>query len=53
MSKSPAKVTIPSCGCNRTCRCHRELRCRCHDYNALLALTLWDYGRMIRRKPLN
>lgn len=22
---------------------------RCHDYNALLALALWDFARMVRR----
>ncbi len=51
MSKSSMKKVIPSCGCQK-CRCHNELRCHCHDYNALLALTLWDYGRMIRRQRL-
>ncbi len=50
MPKSSAKNTIPPCGCGRTCRCRNESRCRCHDYNALLALTLWDYGRAIRRQ---
>jgi hypothetical protein len=49
MPKSSEKNTIPSCGCNDRCHCQRELRCRCHDYNALLALALADYGRMLRR----
>ena len=41
----------PPCGCDR-CLCHRGPRCRCHDYNALLALALWDFGQMVRRwKP--
>lgn len=48
MTKSSASTSIPSCGCQQ-CRCHRGLRCGCHDYNALLALALWDYGRMVRR----
>ncbi|MBW7895435.1 MAG: hypothetical protein H3C27_10010 [Opitutaceae bacterium] len=38
-----------ACGCTR-CRCHAELRCRCHDLNALIALTLWDYGRSLRHR---
>ena len=41
MSKSSIKKVIPSCGCPQ---------CRCHDYNALLALALWEFGRMIRRQ---
>lgn len=48
MSKATAKSDIPSCGCER-CHCRRGPRCRCHDYNALLALILWDYSRMLRR----
>ncbi|HEY0862507.1 MAG TPA: hypothetical protein VGD97_00240 [Lacunisphaera sp.] len=43
------KETIPSCGC-QNCSCRRGPRCRCHDYNALLALALWDFGQMIRRR---
>lgn len=50
MSKSTAKTDVPPCGCKR-CQCHRGPRCRCHDYNALLSLVLWDFGRMLRRKP--
>ena len=50
MPRSPAKNVIPSCGCSRACRCQRELRCRCHDHNALLALMLWDYSRALRRQ---
>lgn len=49
MKKSSAQTPIPSCGCNR-CHCQRGLRCRCHDMNSLLALVLWDFGRMIRRQ---
>lgn len=41
MSK-PSVKKIPPCGCNN---------CRCHDCNALLALALWNFGRMIRRHP--
>ena len=52
MTKTSPCKPIPACGCNRPCHCQRELRCRCHDLNALLALTLWDYGRMLRRKTL-
>ena len=52
MSKSSAKNQIPACGCGRACRCQNESRCRCHDLNALLALILWDYSRMLRRKTL-
>jgi len=50
MKKSSTQPAIPSCGCNRPCRCQRELRCRCHDHNALLALALWDFSRMLRRQ---
>jgi len=49
MKKSSAQTSVPSCGCNQHCRCQRELRCRCHDTNALLALALWDFNRMVRR----
>ncbi len=52
MPKSPAKTVLPACDCGRTCRCRNELRCRCHDLNALLVLALWDYSRMLRRKTL-
>ncbi len=48
MPKTNSSV-IPSCGCTR-CECHRGPRCRCHDLNALLALALWDYARMLRRQ---
>lgn len=41
--------TTPACGC-KNCACRRGLRCRCHDYNALLTLTLWDFGQIIRRR---
>jgi len=44
-----SKETIPPCGC-QNCSCRRGPRCRCHDYNALLALALWDFGRMVRRQ---
>lgn len=43
------KSTIPSCGCNR-CQCQRELRCLCHDYNALLALAVSDLNRKLRNR---
>lgn len=52
MRKASAKNAIPPCGCNRTCRCQREHRCRCHDTNALLALALWDYSRALRRRRI-
>lgn len=48
MKNDPAKNTPPPCGCHQ-CLCRRGPRCRCHDYNALLALALWDLGRMVRR----
>jgi len=48
MSKKSTQNSIPSCGC-KNCLCHRGPRCRCHDYNALLALALWDFGQMFRR----
>lgn len=50
MPKKTRPVTPPPCGCSN-CLCHRDLRCRCHDYNALLALVLWDLGRSLRRQP--
>lgn len=54
MQKNPTRITrddsIP-CGCER-CLCRRGPRCRCHDYNALLALALWDFGLMVRRWKL-
>jgi hypothetical protein len=43
------KETPPPCGC-QSCLCRRGPRCRCHDYNALLALALWDFGCMLRRR---
>lgn len=43
------KETTPPCGCEN-CLCRRGARCRCHDYNALLALALWDFGRSLRRR---
>jgi hypothetical protein len=49
MKKTSTTSAIPACGCKQHCRCQRALRCRCHDYNALLALTLWDYSRAVRR----
>jgi len=61
MSKTTAQNTTPSCG-GSNCLCYSGPRCRCHvyppvaapkatrDYNALLALALWDFGRMIRRR---
>lgn len=49
MPTSSIKKEIPSCGCQK-CRCHRGLRCRCHDYNALLVLALWDYALMLRAR---
>ncbi|MBX3750189.1 MAG: hypothetical protein KF897_08880 [Opitutaceae bacterium] len=49
MPKTNTSSVIPPCGCAR-CPCDRGPRCRCHDLNALLALALWDYGRMIRRR---
>jgi hypothetical protein len=49
MKKSASTSSIPSCGCSDRCRCSRELRCRCHDLNALLALALWDYSRALSR----
>ena len=53
MSKTTTKETPPPCG-SQHCSCRRGPRCRCHDYNALLALARWDFGRMIRRhKNLN
>lgn len=48
MSTSTKKTPAP-CGC-QNCLCRRGLRCRCHDYNALLALALWDFGREVRRR---
>jgi hypothetical protein len=50
MPKPSAKNAIPACGCGRTCHCRNEVRCRCHDLNALLALALWDYSRALRRQ---
>jgi hypothetical protein len=50
MSNSSRPSSTPACGCGRSCRCYRELRCRCHDLNAFLALALWDYSRMLRRR---
>jgi hypothetical protein len=41
--------TLPPCGC-QNCLCHRGPRCRCHSYNALLALAIWDYRREILRR---
>ena len=38
-----------SCGCEHCSCCRRSPRCVCHDYNALLALALWEYGRVLRR----
>lgn len=49
MKKSSAPESFPPCGCEN-CLCRRGPRCRCHDYNALLALVLWDYGRAFRRR---
>ena len=49
MKKSTAKTSLPSCGCNRSCQCQSPLRCRRYDLNALLALALWDYSRLLRR----
>ena len=47
------KESTPPCGC-KNCLCRRGARCRCHDYNALLALALWDFGRTLRgRKNRN
>lgn len=44
--------SLPPCGC-QNCLCRRGPRCRCHDYNALLALALWDFGRALRRRNSN
>lgn len=52
MPETTSTKITPTGGCDRRCRCQRKLRCRRHDYNALLALVLWDYGRMLRRKTL-
>ena len=50
MNKTSSLKT-PSCGC-QNCLCGRGARCRCHDYNTLLALR--DFGRMARRRfPLS
>jgi hypothetical protein len=49
MKNDPAKNTMPPCGCQQ-CLCRRGPRCRCHAYNALLAIALWDFGRAIRRQ---
>ncbi|MBI2518612.1 MAG: hypothetical protein HYV95_17190 [Opitutae bacterium] len=43
-----AKNAVPPCGCAQ-CLCRRGPRCRCHAYNALLALAFWDFGRSFRR----
>lgn len=48
MTKSSASKPTPPCGCNR-CHCERGPHCRCHTYNALLALSLAEFGRMVRR----
>jgi hypothetical protein len=49
MPKITQPSSVPSCGCNR-CNCNRGPRCRCHDYNALMALAFWDFARMLRRR---
>ena len=49
MTKTSVQEAPPPCGC-QNCLCRRGPRCRCHDYNALLALALWDFGRTIRRR---
>jgi hypothetical protein len=50
MKKNNQSSSIPSCGCNDRCNSPTQLRCRCHDLNALLALALVDYGRSLRRR---
>ena len=49
MPKTSLPDTMPPCGCPN-CLCRRGPRCRCHDYNALLTLALWDFGRARRRR---
>ncbi|HUG12751.1 MAG TPA: hypothetical protein VMM36_17175 [Opitutaceae bacterium] len=44
--KTTRRTLAATCGCN-TCQCAR--RCRCQDLNALIALTLWDISRSLRR----
>jgi hypothetical protein len=51
MTAISIQKTPPPCGC-QNCLCRRGPRCRCHDYNALLALALWDFGQMIRRRQI-
>ena len=46
--KDTKKPSSP-CGC-KNCLCRRRVRCHCHDYNALLTLALWDFGRALRRR---
>ncbi|MCW5547966.1 MAG: hypothetical protein KIT44_03300 [Opitutaceae bacterium] len=41
-------ISTARCGSPR-CRCNLTPRCRCHDLNALLALTLWDFSRRLHR----
>ena len=48
MKNPSAPEPLPPCGCN-SCLCRRGPRCRCHNYNALLALAIWDFGRFLRR----
>ncbi|WP_415909861.1 hypothetical protein [Oleiharenicola sp. Vm1] len=36
-----------ACGCRR-CTCVNTPRCRCHVFNALVALALWDLRRATR-----
>ncbi len=47
MSKDTPPVAPVKCGCTR-CSCRHQPHCRCHVYDALTALVLWDYARSIR-----
>lgn len=49
MPKSTARSRSSSaaCGCRR-CTCANAPRCRCHVFNALVALALWDLRRTVR-----
>ena len=48
MTGFTAPKTVSPCGCE-SCLCRRGPRCRCHDYNALLDLAIWDLGRVLHR----
>lgn len=49
MIKSQTNSSSHACGCRKPCRCSAPVRCLCHDHNALLALALADFSRMVRR----